>query len=277
MAQRVFREMIQAKWAERKSVCVGLDTDRAKMPEIVRVGGGRDLSRFNSEIIDATKDLVCAYKINVAFYEAMGTLGTIALHATVNFARFAAPDVPIIGDIKRGDMCSTNLEYVKAAFEYFGFDAVTIHNYLGQKAMQPFLDMKNKGIFVLCRTSNEGADEFQDVNVIISDRQVPFYQHVAHRIANFWNQNKNCGLVVGATYPEELAQVRAIVGDEMPLLIPGVGNQGGDVKKTVKAAQDRMIINASRSIIFASSGPDFAKAARKATIKLQKEIGRHLL
>ena len=277
MAERNFMEMLCRKWDERKYVCVGLDSDSDKIPKNIVGDKYSGILQFNFKIIEATHDLVCAYKPNIAFYESLGAPGIAILKMSAHFIKLIAPDVPIIGDIKRGDMCSTNLEYVKAAFEYFGFDAVTIHNYLGQKAMQPFLDMKNKGIFVLCRTSNEGADEFQDVNVIISDRQVPFYQHVAHRIANFWNQNKNCGLVVGATYPEELAQVRAIVGDEMPLLIPGVGNQGGDVKKTVKAAQDRMIINASRSIIFASSGPDFAKAARKATIKLQKEIGRHLL
>jgi len=274
MAQRVFREMIQAKWAERKSVCVGLDTDRAKMPEIVRVGGGRDLSRFNSEIIDATKDLVCAYKINVAFYEAMGTLGTIALHATVNFARFAAPDVPIIGDMKRGDIDNTNLGYVKAAFEYFGFDAVTVHNYLGREAMRPFLDMKGKGIFVLCRTSNKGGGEFQNLSVVLGDRQMPLYQYVAHRVATAWNENGNCGLVVGATCPEELAQVRAIVGDDMPILLPGIGAQGGDLEASLKAGRKNLIVNASRSIIFASSGPDFAQAARRETLKLHEAISR---
>lgn len=275
MPERVFREMVQAKWDEGKSVCVGLDSDHVKIPAMIKLEEeDRGMARFNFEIVNATHDVVCAYKPNLAFYEALGTLGHIALKATVNYIRFMAPEVPIIGDMKRGDIGNTNLGYVKEAFEYFGFDAITINPYPGMEALQPFLDQKNKGIFVLCRTSDKGAGEFQDKNILVSDRQMPLYLYVAHRVAKFWNRNRNCGLIVGAAYPEELSDVRVIAGEDMPILIPGIGAQGGKLQEIIKAGEKNMIINSSRAIIFVSSGPDFAEAARKETIKLQKEIDR---
>lgn len=277
MSGRIFKEMIQANWKDKKSVCVGLDSDSDKIPAIIRAGEDKGITRFNCEIVDATRDLVCAYKPNVAFYESLGVFGTMALKATVGYIQAVAPNVPIIGDMKRGDTGKTNSKYAKSAFEYFGFDAITVNPYHGGKSLQSFLDFKNKGIFILCRTSDEGSDEFQDRDVVVGDRQVPFYQYVAHRVATAWNKNGNCGLVVGATYPEELALVRATVGGDMPILIPGIGEQGGDLEKTVKSGKRNMIINASRSVIFTSSGPDFAQAARKETVKLQKEINRYLL
>lgn len=264
MPRRIFMEMIRRKLGEKKLVCVGLDSDSAESP--------KGVEHFNCEIVDATHDLVCAYKPNIAFYEGLGIFGMAVLKATVDYIRFVAKDVPVIGDMKRGDIGSTNLQYVKAAFEYLGFDAITVHHYPGKKAMQPFLDMKDKGIFVVCRTSDEGSDEFQTPNVVVGDRCLPTYQYVAHRVAANWNQNGNCGLVVGATHPEELAQVRAIVGDDMPILIPAVGAQGGNLEASVRAGRKNIIISASRSIIFASLGPDFAQAARLATMKLHKEV-----
>ncbi len=186
-----------------------------------------------------------------------------------------APDVPVILDAKDMDIGNTNTGYVRMAFEYCQADAITINPYLGMEAAQPFLDQKDKGIIVLCRTSNKGSGEFQDL-LIKSD--MPLYQYVASRVAKYWNKNGNCALVVGATYPNELAQVRRIVGD-MPILIPGIGVQGGDVEATVKAGRDSrgqgMIINASRSIIFASNGPDFAEAARRETLKLHNLINQY--
>ncbi|MBI2626538.1 MAG: orotidine-5'-phosphate decarboxylase [Candidatus Nealsonbacteria bacterium] len=264
--------MIQAKFNERKSVCVGLDADSDKIPEAIKKGEDLGMARFNFAIVNATSDLVCAYKPNIAFYESLGAFGIVSLKATVGYIKTVAPDVLIIGDMKRADIGNTNLGYIKAAFEYFGFDAITVHPYLGREALQPFLDQKDKGIFVLCRTSNKGAKEFQDLKVVVGDRYIPLYQYVAHRVAADWNQNNNCGLVVGATYPEELAQVRAVVGDDMPILVPAIGAQGGDLEKTIKAGKKNMIINASRSIIFASSGSDFAEAARRETLKLHEAI-----
>ena len=280
MPEKNFNEMVQRKWNEGKPICIGLDSDSDKIPAMIRSGQDYGVPRFNFEIIDATYDLVCAYKANLAFYESLGEFGTIALKATMNRIRFMDPELPVIGDMKVGDIGNSNWKYARKAFEYFGSDAITITPYPGKEALQPFLDQKNKGIFVLCRTSNKGSDEFQGRNVVVSDRQVPLYRYVAHRVANFWNQNGNCGLVVGATCPEELSEVRMIAGDNMPILIPGIGEQGGDLKAVLKAGRNSdgqgMIINSSRAIIFASSDLDFAEAARKETIKLQKAIDQYL-
>jgi orotidine-5'-phosphate decarboxylase len=196
------------------------------------------------------------------------------------------PDVPVILDVKLADIGNTNEGYAREAFDYYKADAMTVHPYLGKEALQPFLDRKDKGIFVLCRTSNPGAGEFQDrfVNLtpaeidewgLMPGTRLPLYQLVAYRVSREWNTNDNCGLVVGATYPEELRQVRGIVGD-MPLLIPGIGAQGGDVEATVNAGRDShghgMIINSSRSIIFASAGPNYTEAARQEAQKLHDMI-----
>lgn len=241
-------------------------------------GSGIDIPNtivaFNRAIVEATKDLVCAYKLNTAFYEAYGDQGLVALHRTIVNIHANAPDVPVILDAKRADIGNTNAGYVQAAFEFLQADAITVHPYLGAEALQPFLDCANKGIFVLCRTSNPGTGEFQYLSV----NGEPLYCFVARRVANNWNKNGNCAVVVGATYPDELREVRGLVGD-MPILIPGIGAQGGDVEKTVSAGKDSrgqgMIINSSRSIIFASKGEDFAEAARRETEKLRDLINQY--
>lgn len=253
-------------------LCVGLDSDIAKLPEVCQKQEHKQFS-FNKAIIDATHDLVNAYKPNTAFYESRGLPGIEALKLTCDYIRETYPEIPIIIDAKRADIGNTNEGYSTFVFEYLQADAITLHPYLGQEAIQPFLDRKDKGVIVLCRTSNKGAAEFQDLSI----EGEPLYQHVADHVAHKWNANGNCALVVGATYPEELTQVRAIVGD-MPLLIPGVGAQGGDVEKTVKAGVHngaRAIINASRSIIFASSGDDFAEKAREEAQKLRDQINQY--
>jgi len=231
---------------------------------------------FNRDIIDATHDLVCAYKPNSAFYEAQGDQGLRALCRTVEYIRETYPHIPVILDAKRADIGSTNLGYVQMAFDIIGVDAITIHPYLGKEALAPFLARKEKGMIVLVKTSNPGAGEFQDLPV--GDAQEPLYQVVARHVANAWNTHGNCAIVVGATYPAELEKVRAIVGD-MPILIPGIGAQGGEVEATVSAGKDSrgwgMIISASRSIIFASKGDDFARAAREATEQLRTEINKY--
>jgi orotidine-5'-phosphate decarboxylase len=267
-----FQELIAARWSKQKFVCVGLDPDYSLLPKAVKKPDSLEESilLFNLAIIDATSDLVCAYKPNTAFYEAYGPEGWMALKKTCDYLKSTFPNIPIILDAKRGDIESTNSGYAKMAFEFLEADAITIHPYLGQKAMQPFLDYQHKGIFILAKTSNNGSGEFQDLTV----KGQKLYQYVAEQVKEKWNTNQNCGLVVGAPYPDELAEVREMVGD-MPILIPGVGKQGGNISATVKAGKSKnggMIINSSRGIIYASAKKDFAHAARVETEKLHQTI-----
>lgn len=273
-----FISKLEQRWRQGTFVCVGLDSDYDRIPATVKSMGSVEeaLFIFNRDIIDATHDLVCAYKPNSAFYEAQGDQGLRALCRTVEYIRETYPHIPVILDAKRADIGSTNLGYVQMAFDIIGVDAITIHPYLGKEALAPFLARKEKGMIVLVKTSNPGAGEFQDLPV--GDAQEPLYQVVARHVANAWNTHGNCAIVVGATYPAELEKVRAIVGD-MPILIPGIGAQGGEVEATVSAGKDSrgwgMIISASRSIIFASKGDDFARAAREATEQLRTEINKY--
>jgi orotidine-5'-phosphate decarboxylase len=273
-----FVALLEQHWQHDNFVCVGLDSDYNYLPAGVKAKGSIEeaLFIFNREIIDATHDLVCAYKPNAAFYEAQGDAGLRALTKTVRYIKETYPSLPVILDAKRADIGSTNLGYVTTAFESIGVDAITVHPYLGKEALAPFLARKEKGIIILARTSNPGAGEFQDL--LVGDSREPLYLVVARHVATSWNANGNCALVVGATYPAELQRVRAIVGD-MPILIPGIGAQGGQVEVTITAGKDSrgwgMIINAARSIIFASQGIDFAQAARKATEQLRAEINRY--
>lgn len=276
MNGRNFFVLLQARWARGTALCVGLDADYDKIPRHLKNGDVREtITEFTKAIIDATAEYACAFKPQSAYYEAAGPDGITALIEIAAYSRERYPDIPLILDAKRADIGSTNAAYVKAAFELGGFDAITLHPYLGKEALLPFLDQKEKGCIVLCRTSNPGAGEFQD---LVSDGD-PLYIHVARRVAAEWNTNGNCAVVVGATYPDELAKVRAIVGD-MPILIPGIGAQGGDCEKTVKAGKNSkgqgMIINSSRGIIFASQGENFAQAARAEAKKLRDAIHSYL-
>ncbi len=266
-----FQQKLDSMVAKNNSLlCIGLDSDIEKVPEHVR-NGEHPQSTFNKAIIEATHDLVCAYKPNTAFYESRGLPGIEALKRTCDYIKETYPDIVIILDAKRADIGSTNEGYVKFAFDYLGADAITLHPYLGHEALAPFLDRKEKGSIILCRTSNPGAGEFQDLKV----QNKPMYQIVAEKVADEWNTNGNCALVVGATYPDELAIVRRLVGD-MPLLIPGIGSQGGDIEKTVKAGVNSKgsgaIINVSRSVIFASNGEDFAQKAHTEAENLRNSI-----
>jgi len=258
-------------------VCVGLDSDFAKIPQHLKEKASEVdevMFAFNKAIIDVTYDLVCAYKPNSAFYEAQGKDGIKALKKTIHYLQDTYPETIIILDAKRADIGNTNEGYAKFAFDYLGADAITLHPYLGEEALKPFLERADKGAIILCRTSNPGAGEFQDLK--IGDK--PLYQIVAEKVASEWNDNNNCGLVVGATYPTELEIVRRIAG-EMPILIPGIGVQGGDVEKTVKAGVDKnslnAIINSSRGIIFASTGANFAQRAKEETQKLRDLINKY--
>lgn len=242
-----FQEKLDAVVAKNNSfLCVGLDQGEFE---------------FNQKIIDQTHDLVCAYKPNFAFYEALGLKGWENLQKTVAYIQEKYPEIVTIADAKRADIGNTNNGYVTAIFDELKFDAVTVSPYFGREALQPFLDRKDKGIIILCRTSNPGAGEFQD----------DLWQKVAENVSKTWNTNNNCLLVAGATYPEELGEIRKIVGD-MTLLVPGIGAQGGDVAKTVKAGLNSkkagMIINSSRGIIFADN-------PRQEAQKLRDEINKY--
>lgn len=273
-----FITKLAACWQRDNLVCVGLDSAYEQLPDIIKAARPVEdaLFHFNREIIDATYDLVCAYKPNAAFYEAQGDAGWRALFQTVCYVRETYPHIPVILDAKRGDIGSTNTGYVQSAFDYLGVDAITIHPYLGREALAPFLARKEKGILVLVKNSNPGSGEFQ--NLPVGPEQEPLYMVVARHVEQEWNSNGNCAIVVGATYPDELRRVRSLVGD-MPILIPGIGTQGGEVAATVKAGQDSrgqgMIISASRSIIFASRGSDFADAARREAEQLRAEINKY--
>lgn len=251
-------------------VCVGLDSDFNKIPQHLKKQKN-PIFAFNKAIINATHDLVCAYKPNIVFYEGEGLKGLLQLVFTIKYLKKNYSQIPIILDAKRGDIGSTNEGYVKYFFDFLKVDAATVNPFLGKEASQPFLDRGDKGIFVLCRTSNPGAGEFQDLQV----GNMSLYKKIAESVVERWNQNRNCMLVVGATYPNELKEIRKIVGD-MTLLVPGIGAQGGDVEKTVKAGLNSkkagMIINSSRGIIYASNGLDFAQRAREEAIKLRDQI-----
>ena len=256
--------LLNASRRNRSLLCVGLDPDPSKLPV-------KDIFEFNKAIIDATADLVCCYKPNLAFYEALGIRGLQALNKTVNYI---PRDIPVIGDAKRGDIGNTATAYAKALFGYYKFDAVTVNPYMGYDSVKPFLDYRDKGIFVVCRTSNSSASDFQD---LVDNFGMKFYQTVALR-AGDWNKGGNVGLVVGATYPEELKEIRKLCPG-MPLLIPGIGAQGGDLELSVRygvdAAKEMAIIVAARQVLYASKGPDYAQAARKAASELRDAINRY--
>ena len=248
-------------------LCIGLDPDPALMP------AGTGVLEFNKAIIDATRDLVCAYKPQFAFYEAMGQEGTEALRQTI---KYIPGHIVIIGDAKRGDIGNTSKAYARAIFDDLGCDAATVNPYLGFDSIEPFIVYREKGVFILCRTSNPGAADFQSLRCETENGPRALFEVVAQKAAQ-WNKQNNIGLVVGATSPEELKQIRQSY-PEMPLLIPGIGAQGGDLSLTVRYGADskgeRTIINSSRQIIYASRGQDFAAAARRAALALRDEINK---
>lgn len=230
-------------------LCIGLDSRLDRLPARFQ-DAELPQYEFNRWIIEQTHSYVSAYKPNLAFYEARGEQGWHELKLTMDYLHQKHPDILTIGDAKRADIGSTNEGYVSALFDWLGFDAVTLHPYLGREALRPFLSRADKGCIILCRTSNPGAGELQDLQV---DGK-PLWQIVAERVRDEWNTNGNCMLVVGATYPDELRQIRAVVSD-MIVLVPGVGTQGGDVEKVMQVGLDSggkgVIVSASRSIIFA--------------------------
>jgi orotidine-5'-phosphate decarboxylase len=256
-------------WEEQDSLaCVGLDPQIERLPAHIAAQAS-PIFQFNKAIIDATCDLVCAYKPQFAHYAAYEAEDQ--LERTIEYIHRTYPRIPVILDAKRGDVGNTAEKYAIEAFERYGADAVTVNPYLGGDALEPFLRHADKGVIILCRTSNPGARDLQDLDV----GGQKLFMAVAELATRSWNGNGNCLLVMGATYPEELAQVRAITAD-MPFLLPGVGAQGADIRRAVESGQSRggagLIVSSSRAIVHASSGLDFARAARAATMALRDAI-----
>ncbi|HEX9069864.1 MAG TPA: orotidine-5'-phosphate decarboxylase [Ktedonobacterales bacterium] len=284
-----FMHRLRHRWhAARTLLCVGLDGQLDQMPEPFT--GAREAAKahapsadqriydalfdFHKAIVDATADLVCCYKPNIAFFEEHGPTGLRALVALIAWIQQTYPEIPVLLDAKRGDIGSTSEAYARAIFDVYGADAVTAQPYLGRDAIAPLLDRAERGVFVLCRTSNPGSGELQERTGPDGE---PLYMHVARQVAESWNTNGNCGLVVGATYPQELGAVREAVGD-MPILVPGIGAQGGDLEAVLSHGLDSkhtgLLISVSRNVLYASSGRDYASAARRETARLRNEIER---
>lgn len=266
-----FIDKLSAAWTKNDSLlCVGLDPDLARLPAQLQHQGDAIVT-FCKAIIDATADLACAFKPQIAYFAAIGA--EPQLEAICRYLRERYPHIPLILDAKRGDIGATAHQYAREAYERYDADAVTINPYMGFDSVEPYLEWSERGAIILCRTSNPGGSDLQFLNV---DGK-PLYQHVARLVAQKWNRNGQCALVVGATFPEELAQVRAIVG-EMPLLVPGIGAQGGDIEASVTAGKDAhgtgMMINSSRAILYATAqgSEDFAAAARRVALETRDAI-----
>jgi orotidine-5'-phosphate decarboxylase len=267
-----FIQKLNAAWAASDSMlCVGLDPDIARFPAELQ-GKPDAIFNFCKAMIDATADAVCAFKPQIAYFSALRAEDQ--LEALCRYIRETYPAMPIVLDAKRGDIGATAEQYAREAFERYQADAVTLSPYMGFDSCEPYLEWKDRGAIVLCRTSNAGGSDLQFLNV----DGVPLYLHLARLVAEKWNRNGQCGLVIGATFPEELAKVRAIVGD-MPLLVPGIGAQGGDVIATVKAGRAAggygLMINSSRAVLYAAKQGDlaqFADAARRVALETRNAI-----
>ena len=262
-----FLDMLHSASTRNQSMlCVGLDPEPARFP-VQMQGNPRKIYDFCAAIVDATADVVCAFKPQIAYFAAHGAEDQ--LERLMQHLRANAPHVPVILDAKRGDMGSTAEQYAKEAFERYGADAVTLSPFMGFDSVAPYLAYPGKGAFLLCRTSNPGGDDLQNQRLASVDGQPLLYEHIAGLVQGPWNKNGQLGLVVGATYPAEIERVRALA-PTVPLLIPGVGAQGGDAAATVRAGwrpNGPIVVNSSRAILYASNGADFAAAARREAIK----------
>lgn len=268
-----FIDKLSAAWQSNQSLlCAGLDPDITRLPADLQ-GKPDAIAAFCKAIIDATADLACAFKPQIAYFAALRAEDQ--LEEICAYLRNRYPHLPIVLDAKRGDIGATAEQYAREAFERYGADAVTVNPYMGFDSVAPYLEWKDRGAIVLCRTSNPGGSDLQFLTV----EGKPLYQHVAQLVADKWNTNGQCALVVGATFPEELAQVRRLTGD-MPLLVPGIGAQGGDIEATVKAGRTAagtgMMINSSRAILYAKpdAGEDFTQAARRVALETRDGINR---
>ncbi len=266
-----FVDMLRKRWsAEKTLLCVGLDPDPARFPPHLK--GDDAIFEFCRSIVDATHDLVCAFKPQIAYFAAHRAEDQ--LEALIAYVHERHPEVPVILDAKRGDMGATSEQYAREVFERYRGDAVTLQPYQGYDAIAPYLAYQGKGAIILCRTSNASGDELQSLRVKSSGREEPLYLHVARLVAERWNTRGQCGLVVGATYPKELAAVRAAVGD-MPILVPGIGAQGGDLEAAVQAGATPaggIIVSSSRAVLYAGKDQDFAAASRRVALETRDAI-----
>ena len=270
-----FTEQLAASWRKNNSLlCVGLDPDPAKFPAHLK-NAPDAIFRFCSEIADATADLACAFKPQIAYFAARRAEDQ--LEALIAHIHEKHPGVPVILDAKRGDIGSTAEQYAIEAFERYRADAVTVNPYMGRDSVEPWLAYKDKGVILLCRTSNPGGSDLQFLRARVGAGDTPIFEHVARLVADQWNTTGQCALVVGATFPGEITRVREIVG-EMPLLVPGIGAQGGDIEATVMAGRTSigtgLMINSSRAILYAGKGEDYATAARKVALETRDAINR---
>ncbi|MFV8824924.1 orotidine-5'-phosphate decarboxylase [Thauera sp. WH-2] len=271
-----FMTALEAAWQQRNSLlCVGLDPDPAKFPAHLR-GRPDAILAFCTQIVDATADLVCCFKPQIAYFAAHRA--EEQLEALIEHIHAAHPDTPVILDAKRGDIGSTAEQYAIEAFERFKADAITVNPYMGRDSVDPYLAYPDKGVILLCRTSNPGGSDLQFLEVDTPKGRMKLYEHVARTVAEDWNASGNCGLVVGATYPAEIARVRELTGN-LPLLVPGIGAQGGDIAATLAAGRTAkgagLMINSSRAVLYAGKGEDFAEAARKVALETRDAINAH--
>lgn len=272
-----FINALEQRWLQQRTLlCVGLDPDTTRLPACI-AGDRHAIFEFCRQIVDATADLVCAFKPQIAYFAA--ARAETALEHLIEHIHRTHPGIPVILDAKRGDIGSTAEQYAQEAFVRYNADAVTVNPYLGTDSIEPYVRYAERGVIVLCRTSNPGGSDFQfmECSRPPSVGSRPLYQQVAHMAVERWNPHGNCALVVGATFPNEIATVRGIVGD-MPLLVPGIGAQGGDIEATVhagKTAQGGLMINSSRAILYASAGEDFATAARQVALTTRDSINQY--
>ncbi len=271
MAKNPFFNMTDGRWAEGKRVCVGLDSVFNKLPVRFRDAGAADgILAFNRSIIQQTHSQALCYKLNLGAYLQSGHQGIKALEETCAYLWANHPNIPYAIDQKTGDIGTTNDWYADFAFGICRAHAITLHNYMGQEAMQSLLDRKDKAFFILCKTSNKGSNEFQGPENLHTSRYI--YEFVARQVKDYWNKHGNCGLVVGATYPEEMKKIRAMA-PELPFLVPGIGTQGGDVDATINngitEAGGGLIINNGSAIIFA---PNPAFELDSATKQIDRAI-----
>lgn len=271
-----FMTALDAAWQQRNSLlCVGLDPDPAKFPPHLQ-GRADAIFEFCKSIVDATADLACCFKPQIAYFAARRAEDQ--LEALIEHIHARHPGTPVVLDAKRGDIGSTAEQYAVEAFERYQADAITVNPYMGRDSVEPYLAYPDKGVILLCRTSNPGGSDLQFLETGAGERRERLYERVARLVADDWNASGNCGLVVGATFPDEIARVRALTGD-MPLLVPGIGAQGGDIAATMRAGRNAsgtgLMINSSRAILYAGKGEDFTAASRRVALETRDAINAH--
>ena len=276
MPSKGFYADLDSAWRSGRYVCIGLDPNERRVPETIRGTAGDRIDRFCREIICATESFASAFKFNSAFFECLGIEGARILDGLITYIKEDFPESSVILDAKRGDIDNTNRYYCEAAFDVFGADAITVHPYMGRRSLDPFLERRDKGVIVLAANSTPGAGEFQDLPV--GGDRVPLYEHVARTVSEEWNTKRNCGVTAGATEPHKLDRIRRVVG-EMPILLLGLGAQGGDLEQCMRVGRAPgsfgLIPNSSRAILFASPHRDFAEAAHDAADDFNRRLAAH--